>query len=66
MVRNVVKKVMSKAGFDGQFTNHPLRQHCATKLYDNGVAEQVIQETTGHRSVDNVRAYPTHIAGLEA
>ena len=30
---------------------------CATNLYDNGVPEQVIQETTGHRSVEGVRAY---------
>ena len=66
MLRNVVKKVMSKAGFNGQFTKYPLRQCCATNFYDNGVAEQVIQETTAHRSVDNVRAYPTHIAGHEA
>ena len=54
---NVVKKVMGKAGFDGHFTNQSLRQSCATNLYDNGVPEQVIQETTGHRSVEGVRAY---------
>ena len=34
-----------------------LRRSCATNLYDNGVPEQVIQETTGHRSVEGVRAY---------
>ena len=54
---NVVKKVMGKAGFDGHFTNHSLRRNCVTNLYDNGVPEQVIQETTGHRSVEGVRAY---------
>ena len=54
---NVVKKVMGKAGFDGHFTNHSLRRSCATNLYDNGVPEQVIQKTTGHRSVEGVRAY---------
>ena len=48
---------MGKAGFDGHFTNHSLRRSCATNLYDNGVPEQVIQETTGHRSVEGVRAY---------
>ena len=57
MLGNVVKKVMGKAGFDGHFTNHSLRRSCATNLYDNGVPEQVIQETTGHRSVEGVRAY---------
>ena len=49
---NVVKKVMDKAGFDGHFTNHSLRRSCATKRYDYGVTEQVIQENTGHRSVE--------------
>ena len=56
-VGNVVKKVMDKAGFDGHFTNHSLQRSCATNLYDNGVPEQVIQGTTGHRSVEGVRAY---------
>ena len=54
---NVFKKVMCKAWFDGHFTNHSLRRSCATNLYHNGVPEQVIQETTGHRSVEGVRAY---------
>ena len=54
---NVVKKVMGNVGFDGHFTNHSLRRSCATNLYDNGVQEQVIQETTGHWSVESVRAY---------
>ena len=34
-----------------------MRRSCATNLYHNGVPEQVIQETTGHRSVEGVRAY---------
>ena len=54
---NVVKKVMGKDGFDGHFTNLSLRRSCATNLYDNGVPEQVIQETSGHWSVEGVRAY---------
>ena len=48
---------MGKAGFDGHFTSHSLRRSCATNLYDNGVPEQVTQESTGHRSVEVVRAY---------
>ena len=34
-----------------------MRRNCATNLYDNGIQEQVIQETTGHRSIEGVRAY---------
>ena len=37
---NVVKKIMGKAGFDGHFTNHSLRQSYTTKLYDNGVLKK--------------------------
>lgn len=54
---NVVKKVIGNTGFDGHFTNHSLRRSFATNLYDNGVPEQVIQESTGHRSGEGVRAY---------
>ena len=54
---NVVKNIMKKAGFKGHFTNHSLRRSCATRLYDAGVPEQVIQETTGHRSSDGIKAY---------
>lgn len=34
-----------------------LRRSCATRLYEGGVPEQVIVETTGHRSCDGVREY---------
>ena len=54
---NVVKNIMRKAGFEGHFTNHSLRRSCATQLYEGGVPEQVIVETTGHRSCDGVREY---------
>ena len=54
---NVVKNIMTNAGYKGHFTNHSLRRSCATRLYDAGIPEQVIQETTGHRSSDGVKAY---------
>ena len=54
---NVVKKIMAKTGFEGYYTNHPLRRSCATKVYDNYIPEQVIQEITRQRSVEGVRAY---------
>ena len=54
---NVVKNIMKKARFKGYFTNHSLRRSCATRLYDVGIPEQVIQETTGHRSSDGIKAY---------
>ena len=62
---NVVKKIMKKAQFDGHYTNHSLRRSCATLLYDGGVPEQLIQETTGHRSSDGVRAYKCTSSALK-
>ncbi len=50
-----MKNIMKKAGFKGYFTNHSLRRSCATRLYDAGIPEQVIQETTGHRSSDGIK-----------
>ena len=50
---------MAKAGFTGHYTNHSLRRSCATKLYENNIPDQDIQETTSHGSVEGVRAYRT-------
>ncbi|XP_022793730.1 uncharacterized protein LOC111332623 [Stylophora pistillata] len=61
----VVKEIMKKAQFDGQYTNHSLRRSCATRLYDGGVSEQLIQETTGHPSSDGVRAYKCTSSALK-
>ena len=34
----------------GYFTNHSLRATCASRMYDKKIPEQIIKETTGHRS----------------
>ena len=47
---NVVKKIVTKVAFEGHFTNHSLRRSSATRFYQSRVTEQVIVETTGHRS----------------
>ena len=62
---NVVKKIMKKAQFDGHYTNNSLRRSCATRLYDSGVPEQLIQETTGHWSSDGVRTYKCTSSALK-
>ena len=53
----VVAQVMKGASFEGYYSNHSLRRTCATRLYDKGLPEQLIQETTGHRCADGVRCY---------
>lgn len=62
---NVVKKIMKKAQFVGHYINHSLERSCATRLYDGGVSEQLILETTSHRSSDGVRAYKCTSSALK-
>ena len=45
----------SNAGVEGNKTNHSLRAIGATQLYESGVPEKVIQERTGHRSLEALR-----------
>jgi len=44
------------AGFEGFRSNHSLRASAASRLYQQGFDEQLICETTGHRS-NAVRGY---------
>ena len=46
----LVKTVMEKADFQGNYTNHSLRVTTATRLFNAGVPEQLIKAQTGHRS----------------
>ena len=52
-----VKRLCSKVGADGYYTNHSLRRTCATRLFQSGIDEQEIMAITGHRSTDGVRVY---------
>ena len=46
-----------EAGIEGNITNHSLRATSATQMYDKGVPEKIIQERTGHRSLEALRMY---------
>ena len=50
-LRNVVKTLCEDTGIPGYYTNHSLRSSSATRMYQSGVDEQLIQEITGHRSL---------------
>ena len=52
-----VSRICKKAGVSGYKTNHSLRVTSATRLFQNGIDEQLIMSNTGHRSVDGVRCY---------
>ena len=50
-------KMCSLAGIEGRVTNHSMRATSVTQMYETGVPEKVIQERTGHRSLEALRVY---------
>ena len=50
-LRNVICDICHAAGLPGYYTNHSLRSTAATKMYQNGIDEQLIMEIMGHRSL---------------
>ena len=56
-LQQTVPKLMKAAGFKGFYYNHSLRVTTATRLFNEGVDEQLIMARTGHSSTDGVRAY---------
>ena len=50
-------KMCSLAGIEGRVTNHSMRATSVTQMYATGVPEKVIQERTGHRSLEALRVY---------
>ena len=56
-MRSTVSKLCQKGGIDGYKTNHSLRVTAATRLFHEGIDEQLIMERTGQRSIDGVRTY---------
>lgn len=57
MLKNYVGNMCKKADIKGYKTNHSLRATAATRLYLNGVDEQLVMERTGHRSIEGIRSY---------
>ena len=52
----MVKDMCSEANI-GKKTNHSLRASGITSLFQAGVSEKVIQDRSGHRSLDGLRKY---------
>lgn len=58
--RNHLSGVVKQMCTDGEIeekTNHSLRVTGATRMFNAQVPEKIIQERTGHRSLDALRAY---------
>ena len=56
-LNSMLKEMCKEAQIDGKFTNHSLRAYGATKLFQSNVPEKLIQQRTGHRSLDALRQY---------
>ena len=58
---NTLKKMLSdlsrKSGIGVHYTNHSLRATSITRMFNSGVQEKVIAETSGHKSVKALRCY---------
>ena len=48
----MMKTMSLQAGLPRIYTNHSLRAFGATKMFQQGVSEKIIQERTGHRSCE--------------
>ena len=50
-------QLCTSAGIKGYKTNHSLRVTSATRMFQDGVNDQLIISRTGHRSIEGVRTY---------
>ena len=53
----MMKTMCEAAEIPGKKTNHSLRAYAASELFNAGIPEKVIQDRTGHRSLDGLRKY---------
>ena len=56
-LQKVMSNICKKGGLTGHFTSHTPKASLGTQLYHLNVDEQLIQERTGHRSVQAFRRY---------
>ena len=57
LLGETVKKLCSRVGAIGHYTNHSSRCSCTTRLFQSGIDKQTIMSVTGHRPVDAVHVY---------
>ena len=57
-LKGMLKSICQEAGipFENK-SNHSLRATATTRLIDGGIAEKVIMDRTGHRSLDGLKPY---------
>ena len=53
----IVQTVCLEGNIPGRKTNHSLRATGASTMFESGVPEKIIQQRTGHRSLEGLRHY---------
>ena len=53
----MLKEMCRDPGIAGNYTNHSLRAYGATTLFQAGCSEKLLQQRTGHRSLEALRQY---------
>ena len=56
-LNKMLKEMCLKAGLPHIYTNHSLRAYGASTLFQGEVPEKIIQQRTGHKSVNSLRQY---------
>ena len=56
-LRQIVPEICKKSECGAMYTNHSLRATSITRMFNNGIPEKVIAETSGHKSVKALRCY---------
>ena len=56
-LKQIVPDICKKSGCGAKYSNHSLRVTAITRMFNSGVSEKKIAETSGHKSVKGLREY---------
>ena len=60
LLKNIVPELCAQSGIEVYYTNHSLRATAITRMFNSGIPENVIAETSGHRSTKALTLYEEH------
>ena len=56
-LKSMLPELSRKSGNGMHYTNHSLRATSITRMFNNGLPEKVLAETSGHKSVKALQSY---------
>ena len=57
VLKNTLPDLCEKSGIGVRYTNHSLRATAIRRMFNRGIPEKVIADTSGHRSTKALRCY---------